>query len=155
MSSADQSSTPFKSSISDISLPPEGFKSKIPPHLLEGCDDATRWMMEEMSKATQVNEFVLHATIEHNSHLRALNGKTFKTEKGLSETKEALEALIAKADLMEPLFKPLSLLMRMWEYKYFRWATYLLVFFFFTYLLPFYLQNPMSLSGLWALFFGT
>lgn len=102
-----------------------------------------------------MTEFAIHAVVEQNNHLRALNGKTFKNERAAAETKEELKALTAKADLMEPLFKPLSLVMRMWEYKAFRYATYLLIFFFFTYLLPYYLTHPISLQGLWTLLFGT
>lgn len=159
MSSADQSSTPtnpvqYVSRVPDLKVPAE-WNSNIPSHLLADVDPATRWIMEELSKNTQATQFAIHAVLEQNNHLKNLNGKTFKTEKGLSEAKDTLAVLMAKADLMEPLLKPMSLLLRMWEYQMFRWATYLLVFFFFTYLLPYYLTHPISLQGLWSLLFGT
>jgi hypothetical protein len=155
MSTADQSSTPpFKSSISDIALPAEGFRSNIPPHLLEGCDDATKWIMQEMSKATQINEFVLHATLEHNKHLKALNGKTYKNERAMAEAKEKLDELNVKAAIAEPFLKPMAQFVSLWEYRVFRWGVYITLFFLITYALPFYIAHPISLSNLWAILFG-
>lgn len=152
---SDDSTPPFKSSIADIILPPEGFQSKIPPHLLENCDEATKWIMQEMSKSTQVSEFVLHATLEHNRHLRALNGKTFKNERGLSEIQDTVITLNEKVTLLDPLFKPTSLFLRMWDYRLFRYGVYIILFFLITYALPYYLSHPLSLSGLWTLLTGT
>lgn len=153
--SSDESSPPFnKSTYPELKLP-DKWESSIPEHLLDGADPQTLFIMHELSKNSQAIEWACHGLIDTNAQVRRTNGRLIQAEKDIKKETAALAALTAKADLMEPLFKPLSLLMRMWEYKYFRWATYLLVFFFFTYLLPFYLQNPMSLSGLWALFFGT
>lgn len=152
---SSESPPPYKSSIADLSLPKEGFKSNLPPHLLEGCDEQTKWLLNEVSKNTAMTEFAIHAVIEQNSHLKMLNGKTFKNEKGLAEAREKLDSLDNKATVMEPLFKPLSQFMGLWEYKMFRWGVYIVAFFLLTYVLPYYLTHPISLPGLWTLLFGT
>jgi hypothetical protein len=151
---SNESTPPFVSRYPELSLPPGGWKSTLPEHLLEGADPQTLFIMHELSKNSQATDFACRAVIEQNAHLRALNGKTYRNERGLAEIKGSVDTLTEKAAIMEPLFKPLSQFMALWEYRLFRWGCYIVGFFLLTYALPFYLQNPLSLSGLWSLFTG-
>lgn len=156
MSTTTETASPFsfKSTIAELALPRGGFVSKLPPHLLQDADPQTAWIMHEMSKNTQATEFACHAVLEQNAHLRALNGKTYRNEKGLAEAKETVAALNKKAEVMEPMFKPLSQFMSLWEYAWFRYICYAAGFFFLTYALPYYVAHPVSIQTVFTKLFG-
>lgn len=143
-------SPPFESRYPELSLPEHGFQSTLPAHLLEGADEQTRYIMNEISRNSAATEFACRAAVDQSRHLRALNGKTFKNERGLAEARQHLDDLMEKAQIVEPLIKPVNQFMSLWEYRAFRWMVYITIFFFFTYLLPYYLQHPFDLSH----FFG-
>lgn len=148
--SSPQSSPPFESRYPSLSIPEHGFVSSIPAHLLDGCDDQMRWLLQEVSKNTAATEFACRGVVDLSTHLRALNGKTYRNERGLGEAREILNELNEKATVMEPLFKPMSQFMSLWEYKWFRWICYLAGFFLITYVLPAYLAHPVSITALFG-----
>lgn len=144
---------PYHSTIPDLSLPEGGWKSSIPPHLLTNADPQIAWIMEEISKNTQATEFACRAVVAQNAHLKALNGKTFRNEQAALVLEHEVEQLKSQAKTIEPLVKPLDQFVSLWGYRVFRWGFYISVFFFFTYLLPFYLQNPFSIGQFFKFFF--
>lgn len=148
MSSQPTTPPPFESRYPELSLPPGGWKSTLPDHLLEGADPQTLFIMHELSKNSQATEFACRGVVELSQHLRALNGKTYKTEKGLGEARSEVDILNDKAATMEPIFKPLNYFMNLWDYRVFRWICYASIFFFFTYLLPWYIAHPISIETL-------
>ena len=152
--SQQDSTPPFKSSLPELKLPPGGFSSSIPEHLLKDADPQTAWLMHEISKNTAATEFACRAAVTHNDHLRTLNGRTSKSEEGIKAVKADIEVLTDKAKTMEPLFKPISQFMNLWEYRWFRWICYAALLLFFSYLLPYYIQHPISIDTLFKLFGG-
>ena len=136
----------FKPSVPELTLPAEGFLSKIPDHLLDETDPATKWIMEEISKNTQVTEFTLHATLKHNEYLRQLNGRVGTNEGAIAKIKNEVKELIDEAEAMSTFRKVVLALSKLWEYRFFRWTVYAAAFFFFTYLLPWYVDNPPSIG---------
>ena len=149
------SQPPFKSSYPPLKVPDGGWKSAIPEHLLADADPATKWIMEEMSKNSQAIEWACHGLVDTNEQVRKTNGRLLKAEAELTEAKGSVVTLNEKATVMEPLFKPLSQFMSLWDYKWFRVICYIALFFFFTYALPFYLQHPISLDSLFSLLTGS
>lgn len=135
-------------------MPPGGFVSSIPAHLLEGTDKQTEWLLNEISKNTQATEFSCHGVAQLSEYLRELNGKTARTIENVAKQRDELDELNKKAKMMEPFFKPVSQFAALWEYRVFRWVFYIATFFFFTYLLPYYLAHPMSITDLVKLIFG-
>lgn len=135
-------------------MPDGGFASNIPPHLLDGADDQTRWLMNEMSKNSQGIEWTCHGLLDTNRQVRRTNGRLLKAEAEITDLSSKMESLETQAKAMTPFFKPLSQFAALWEYRVFRWVFYIAIFFFFTYLLPYYLQHPMSITDLGKLIFG-
>ena len=152
MSSSDcapsQQSQPYKSSIPAITVPPDGWKSNIPEHLLTGAEPQLSWIMHEISKNTQATEFACHGVAQLSEYLRELNGKTARTIENVAKQRDQLDELNKKAKTMEPFFKPVSQFAALWEYRVFRWVFYAAIFFFFTYLLPYYLRHPLGIDTL-------
>lgn len=149
MSTPEQESTPpFESRYPELSIPEHGFVSTIPPHLLEGVDEQTRWLLSEISRNTQATEFACRGVVDLSRHLRTLNGKTYKNESGLGQLTEKVKEIDEQAKLIIPLSQPVAQFINLWGYRGFRWAFYAATFFFFTYLLPYYLAHPFSLETL-------
>lgn len=148
MSSSSPSPEPsqYQSSIPELSLPIDGWKSNIPPHLLDGADPQLAWIMQEISKNTQATEFACRAVVAQNQHLKALNGKTFRNEKSATILSEKVEKLEDIAEKLSPFAKPMMQFAGLWEYRVFRWVFYAALFFFFTYILPYYITHPFDLS---------
>lgn len=142
----DESTPLFKSSLPELRLPAEGFQSSLPPHLLEGADEQTRYIMNEISRNSAATEFACRAAVTHNEHLRTLNGRTGKNEKHIGDTESDVKTLKEQVSAASPLFKPVAMFVALWEYRAFRWVFYGAAFFFFTYLLPWYLKNPISIE---------
>jgi hypothetical protein len=151
----DDSSPPFHSTIAELTLPVGGFVSTIPPHLLDGCDDQMRWLLSEVSKNTAATEFSCHGLVEANRHLRMLNGRTSKNERGLAAERMEIETLNEKAATMDPFFRPLSQFLTLWEYTWFKWLCGITAFFLFTYVLPWYLAHPISIEVIFNKWFGS
>lgn len=154
MSSPSSSSEPsqYHSHIPDITLPADGWKSNIPPHLLDGAEPQLAWIMQEMSKNTQATEFACRAVVAQNQHLKALNGKTFRNEKSAALLSEKVEALEDLSNKLSPFMKPLVQFAGLWEYTPFRWVFYIAIFFFFTYILPYYISHPFDISQILKIF---
>lgn len=145
---SSDSHSPFKSSYEPLTLPEGGFVSKIPPHLLHDCDEQTRWLMNEISRASQAIDWTCQGLVETHDQVRRTNGRLLKAESDLSEVHASVTTLNDKATVMEPIFKPLAQFMGLWQYTWFRWICYAALFFFFTYALPYYLVHPISLDTL-------
>lgn len=62
------------STIPILTIPQGGFQSRIPAYLLEGKDESETFMLNEMSKGAQVNEWVVKALMELNLQVRRTNG---------------------------------------------------------------------------------
>ncbi len=118
---SNQTVTPFESRYPELKIPDNGFQSTIPAHLLEGCDDQMRWLMEEISKNTQATEFACRGAVELSQHLRALNGKTYRNEKAVGEASQAIEDLQTQAAAVGPFLKPISMFANLWSYTLFKW----------------------------------
>lgn len=142
MPTPDPSASPFESRYPELSLPPGGFKSTIPAYLLDGADDQQRWIMEEISRNSAATEFACRGAVELSQHLRALNGKTYKTEKGLAETKADVDGLKASAAVVSPFLKPVSQFAALWEIRAFKWVFVAGMAMFVGILYPLYLQHP-------------
>ncbi len=124
MPQPSESNPPFQSQYPELKIPVEGFKSSLPEHLLEGADRQTQWIMNEISRNSAATEFACHGAVELSSHLRALNGKTYKNEKGLSEVKDQIvdlkkEVVDLKTQMraMKPIIGPLSTIRVVFSYK--------------------------------------
>ena len=120
MPSPNESQPQFESRFPELKFPEEGWKSTIPSHLLEGCDDQTKWLLEEISKNTQATNFACHAVVDVSKHLRTLNGRTYKSEKAVFEAKQEVETLKGQAKAVTPFLKPISMFAALWEYSVFR-----------------------------------
>jgi hypothetical protein len=72
--STDQEQPEDHSTIPVLAIPPEGFQSRIPPYLIEGKDESEVFLLNEMSKNGQVNEWVVKALLELNVQVRRTNG---------------------------------------------------------------------------------
>jgi len=136
----------YQSAIPDLNMPVDGWKSNIPPHLLDGADPQLVWIMEELSKHTQATEFACRGVVAQNQHLKALNGKTFKNEKNLALLTEQVKSLETVSETLSPFARPIMQFAGLWEYRAFRYTFYAAVFFFFTYLLPYYIAHPFDIS---------
>jgi hypothetical protein len=154
MSSSTESTSPFESRFPELNIPPHGWESNIPAHLLDSCDEQTRWLMEEISKNTQATNFASQGVSDISRHLRELNGRVGKQEAKLSKDRDDIDTLKAQVKAATPLIKPLEYLMALWEFRAFRWVFYAAIFFFFTYLLPWYISNPPSLTHVFDAIFG-
>lgn len=71
------------------------FKSNIPEHLLTDISPTDKWLMEEISKNTQVTEYLLTKREEDSKKLdevvrqtTATNGKVAQTIKDISELRQ-------------------------------------------------------------------
>jgi len=133
-------------------MPPEGFVSTIPPHLLDSCDEQTKWLLNEISKNTQATEFACHGVVVLSEHMRTLNGRTFKNEKAASLLADQVGVLQEQAKTMTPFFRPMTQFAGLWEYRAFKWIFWAAVFFFFTYALPYYLLHPFDISQFFKFF---
>lgn len=141
------SNAPFpKSPYPPLTLPEGGFKSNLPEHLLADADPATRWIMEQLSKNTQAVEWACHGLTETHAQVRLTNGRLLKAEASIKDDEAKLDVLNEKASVMEPIFKPLSQFMGLWDYTWFRYICYAALFLFFTYLLPYYVAHPFSIE---------
>lgn len=139
---ADPSTPPFESRYPELTIPVGGWKSTIPAHLLDGADDQQRWIMEEISRNSAATEFACRGAVELSQHLRALNGKTYATEKGLAQAREEVNALKGQALVMTPFIKPMSMFAALWEYRAFKWVFVAGLVMFAGILYPIYLAHP-------------
>lgn len=140
MSSQPTTQPPFESRYPELSLPPGGWKSTLPEHLLEGADSQTLFIMTELSKASQANDFACHGVVELSKHLRALNGKTYRNEKAVGDAQADLDTLKDQAKVVTPFIKPLSMFASLWEYTAFRWVFFAGCAFFLLVLYPWLLR---------------
>lgn len=153
MSSADQSSTsPFKSAYPPLIRP--DFKPSVPTFLLEGASEQDKYIIEQLSLVNQYAQWSVTTEMQTHEQVLKTNGRLIKAEKELEQTRAQLSELAERAAIMEPLFKPLSQFMGLWDYRLFRYGCYIVLFFLITYALPYYLTHPISLSSLWTLLFG-
>lgn len=113
------SAEPAKTTLPILTLPPEGFVSQLPAHLLPN-DPNMRWLMEEMSKNSQATEFSCRGVIELSQHMRVLNGRTAKAEASLTETKADLAALKARIEPVGGLVKGIGYFAYLWAFLPFR-----------------------------------
>ncbi len=132
---------PFKSSLPELKLPPGGFQSNLPPHLLEGADEQTRYIMNEISRNTAATQFACLAAVTHNEHLRTLNGKTYKTEKVAEDLRAEILVLKEQAASVSPFLKGMSYFSYLWEYRAFRWTFVLGVLTVVGLLYPYYMNH--------------
>ena len=121
MSQSQQSTPPFESRYPELALPEQGWKSTIPPTLLDGADPQMSWLLQEMSKNTQATEFACRGAVELSHYLRQLNGKTYRNEKAVGEAQQDLEDLKQQARVMTPFLKPVTMFATLWEYPLFKW----------------------------------
>lgn len=68
-----------QSDIPPLELPPGGFVSRIPEHLLAGKSESERWLMTEMGRFAHFTEWAGTALVAAHSEVRKTNG----TVKGL------------------------------------------------------------------------
>lgn len=139
-----ESTPPFQSAYPSLERPV--FQPSVPEFLLEGASDQDKYIISQLSLVNQYVQWAVTTEMSTHSQVLKTNGRLIRAEKALEETRKELDALNEKATTMEPLFKPVSQLMNLWEYRAFRWSCYALIFFFFTYLLPYYLQHPVDLG---------
>lgn len=90
------SNEPYVSPLLELKLPEQGFVSSIPPSLLKDCEPQMAWLMHEVSKNTAATEFACRGAVELSSHLRTLNGKTYRSERGIEDLRAEVAQL--KAD---------------------------------------------------------
>ncbi len=109
MSQSPDPHSPFESQYPELKIPSDGWKSNIPAHLLASADDQMKWLMQEMSKNTQATEFACKGVVDLSRHLRTLNGKTYRNEKGVSDLAADVETLKAAARAAAPLVNTLSI----------------------------------------------
>ncbi len=121
MPSDDSPKPPFESRYPELKLPEYGFQSSIPSHLLDGCDDQTRWLMTEISKNTAATEFACRGVVDLSNHLRTLNGKTYRNEKAVGEAIQSIEDLQNQAKVMTPFLGPITMFAKLWDYTLFKW----------------------------------
>jgi len=57
------------------------FHSNIPPHLLQGVDDQTKYVIESLSLIDQQNQWLIKAAIDTNEQVRHTNGRVKNLEK--------------------------------------------------------------------------
>jgi len=107
-SDGQQSNQPFVSQYPELKIPEEGFVSSLPKHLLEGADEQTKWIMNEISRNSAATEFACHGAVELSSHLRALNGKTFRNEKGLQGVRDDMADLKKEVIVLQDQMKSVS-----------------------------------------------
>lgn len=91
-----QPNTVMSSDYPDISLPPGGFKPKIPTGLLANASDIDKWLIEEMSKNTQATEFACNAAISINQNVQKTNGRLKGAEAHIVDLRTEIAQL--KAD---------------------------------------------------------
>ncbi len=132
---------PFESRYPELSLPPGGWKSTLPEHLLIGADEQTAFIMHELSKNTQATEFACRAVLEQNAHLRSLNGKVYRNEQTIGEAQTELNALKDQASVVTPFIKPLSMFATLWEWTIFKWVFIGGIVFFLGVLYPYFLHS--------------
>lgn len=143
MADATDPQSPYlKSSLPDLNLPPGGFVSNIPEHLLASETPATQWIMRELSKNSQATEFACQAAVTHNEHLKALNGRTLKNEKAAEEIRADVAALKSQGDILNPISKAIGSFAYLWESKFFRVIFILGLFVISGVLYPWYVSTP-------------
>lgn len=136
------STPPFESQYPELKLPEHGFQSAIPGHLLNGQDEQFEWLMHEVSKNTAATEFACRGVVDLSQHLRSLNGKTYRNEKGLGEAKADLDSLKDQASVVTPFIKPLSMFATLWEWWPFKVIFVGGIIFFLGILYPYFLHSP-------------
>lgn len=154
---ADQTDPqPYESSLPELKLPPNGFESVLPDHLLVNESAAMKWLMTETSKTTQAVKFACEAAVVHNEHLRKLNGKTHRNEKAAEEVKAELAALKEQSAVAVPVVKAFSYLSYLWEYKTFKVVLVAGLFLIIGLIYPWYLENIyISIKGVLSHLMGT
>ncbi len=68
------------SDIPVLELPPGGFVSRIPEHLLVGKSDSEKWILLEASKMSHFAEWAGKALVATHSEVRKTNGKVRSLE---------------------------------------------------------------------------
>jgi hypothetical protein len=104
---ADPTSIP-PSDYPAISLPPGGFRSNLPEHLLKDASPADRWLMEEMSKNTQATEFSCRAAVDTNAQVRHTNGRVKSAEAKVADLQADVAALKTQMAAVNPLVSTVS-----------------------------------------------
>lgn len=93
----------------ELKLPPDGWKSNIPAHLLDSADPEMKWLMQEMSKNTQATEWNGRAALDTNVHVRKTNGRLKSAEQSVIDLKADVETLKANARAVAPIVSTLSI----------------------------------------------
>lgn len=116
MPQPSDSNTP-KSDYPELQLPPDGWKSNIPEHLLANCDPQTLWLMQEMSRNTQATEWNSHAAIGIDSNVRKTNGRLKGAERNIIGLQEEMKEMKIQMRAMKPIIGPLSTIRVVFSYK--------------------------------------
>ncbi len=116
MPQPSDSDTPL-SDYPELVIPPDGWKSNIPEHLLRDASAADRWLMEEMSKNTQATEFCVHAAVNTNDQVRRTNGRLKGAERNIIGLQQDLQEMKVQMRAMKPIIGPLSTIRVVFSYK--------------------------------------
>lgn len=150
MSDSNNFEPTYKSSLPELHLPPDGFQSQLPAHLMANESPAMQWMMNEMSKSAQAAEFACRAAVVHNEHLRQLNGRTAKNEERILETKASLDSFKQEAAGAALLSKPITSFLYLWQSHIFKIIFALGVFTLIGVAYPYYIEKPGKTVVSWV-----
>lgn len=92
----------------ELKLPPDGWKSNIPPSLLTNVEPQMVWLMEQMSKNTQATEWTSHAAMDTNQQVRKTNGRLKGAESTIISLQADVEALKAEMKTVSPITTALN-----------------------------------------------
>jgi len=151
-SNASQPQPESKSSYPALEKP--DFKPNVPGFLLEGASEQDRYIIELLSLVNQYAQWSVTTELSTHEQVLKTNGRLIRAEKDIKEAKEDLNSLKSQAKAVAPFIKPVMQFAALWEFRPFRWVFYGFTFFFFTYLLPAYLKNPLDLSHVITLILG-
>lgn len=132
----------YQSPIPELKMPPNGFVSTIPQHLLVDIDAQMRWLLEEVSKNTAATEFACRGVVAATEHLRTLNGKTYRNEQTAASLVAELQTLKDQASTVSPFLKPVSMFATLWANRLFRWIFTLGLITLFGLIYPWYIGSP-------------
>lgn len=91
-----------KSDIEHIDIPE--FKSDIPNHLLNQCDEKEKWMYETLSKVSQQVTWLMEKTQDSNEQIRYTNGKVNKNVEDINNTEQDLKSEINDLKMRNRIF---------------------------------------------------
>lgn len=141
-----ESQPPFESKSSYPPLEKPEFRPNVPAFLLEGASEQDRYIIEQLSLVNQYAQWAVTTELSTHEQVLKTNGRLIRAEKDIKEAKEDLNSLKSQAKAAAPFVKPIMQFAALWEFRPFRWMFYAATFFFFTYLLPWYLKDPWSLT---------